>query len=134
MSADDLAAAACALAGTTFRLHGRTEATGLDCVGVLAAALARLGRPAPLPTGYPLRHRNTPDLSALVKSLGLMPVDGAISRGDVLMLRPAPCQLHLAIAAAPDTMVHAHAGLGKVVIGPLPAGWPLIGHWRFSIQ
>lgn len=132
MSADQLAAAACALVGTPFRLHGRNEASGLDCIGVLAAAMARTGRPAPLPTGYALRHRITPDLSAVVGKLGLMPVDGPMARGDVLLLRPAPCQYHLAIVAGRDIIVHAHAGLGKVIIAPLPAEWPLVRHWRFS--
>ena len=130
MSGEALAAAAEALAGTRFRLHGRDPATGLDCVGVLAAALAAIGRGAPLPTGYRLRARAIPDLADAAQACGLVPARGGPRPGDVLLARTGPCQFHLAIAAAGDRFVHAHAGLRRVVVAAGPLPWPLAGHWR----
>lgn len=127
MRGAELANAALALVGTPFRLHGRDPRCGLDCVGVLAAALD-----APLPNGYPLRARRVPDLSGLLAKLGLADTAGPIESGDVLMLRPGPCQFHLVIAVPGDRVVHAHAGLRKVVRGPLPGDWPIARHWRLA--
>lgn len=130
----DLATAAEALVGVPFRLHGRTEAVGLDCVGVVERALARTGRRPRLPNGYALRQRKVPALDAIFEGAGLQRVQEPVLRGDVLMLRPSPCQLHLAIATCPAAMIHAHAGLRKVVSGPRPAQWPCIGHWRLTTR
>jgi hypothetical protein len=46
------------------------------------------------------------------------------------MLRCSPCQFHFAIAVTAARIVHAHAGLRKVVLGPLPDAWPVVGRWR----
>lgn len=127
MTGKDVATAALALVGTPFRLHGRDPRSGLDCVGVLAAAL---GGETGLPNGYALRCRTLPDVPAIMAALGLTEASGDTQPGDVLMLRCAPCQFHFAIAAAADRIVHAHAGLRKVVLGPLPDAWPVIGRWR----
>lgn len=126
MTGEQLAEAALALVGTPYRLHGRDPRVGLDCVGVLAAAL---GQPGSVPNGYALRMRRIPDTASLVGGLGLTEANGAIQPGDVLMLRPSPCQFHLAIASDARSMIHAHAGLRKVVRGPRPE-WPLAAHWR----
>lgn len=40
-------------------------------------------------------------------------------------------QLHLMIGTR-DGIVHAHAGLGRVVLTPGPSPWPLLGAWRFQ--
>ncbi|MFC0203505.1 hypothetical protein [Novosphingobium soli] len=130
MSGEALARAALSLVGAPFRLHGRDPASGLDCLGVLALVCAATGRTARLPTGYALRSRRVPDADRHAAMLGLRPAAGEIARGDVLLLRTAPCQLHLAIAVSAASIVHAHAGLGKVVRGPLPPTWPVLGHWR----
>jgi cell wall-associated NlpC family hydrolase len=130
MSGAALAAAAAALAGTRFRLHGRDPATGLDCVGLLAAALAAIGRPAPLPSGYRLRMRAVPRLAAIAAGCGLAEAAGPAAPGDILLVRPAPCQLHLVIALGGHRFVHAHAGLGRVVLSGRPLAWPIVGHWR----
>lgn len=130
MSGADLAGAAGALVGTPWRLHGRDPATGLDCVGLLGAALAGIGHPVSLPTGYPLRLRRLEDWLPDPRRLGFATAQGAVRAGDVVLLCPGPAQAHLAIASDPDGWVHAHAGLRKVVRQPaLPAGdW--LGHWR----
>lgn len=128
MSGAALAAAAEQLVGVRFRLHGRNSATGLDCVGVLAAALAAIGRPALLPTGYALRSRRLPSLEPFIAACGFAPCEGAVLPGDVLMLRAGPCQHHLAIAAR-GGFVHAHAGLRRVVIAP-SLDEPVVARWQ----
>lgn len=125
----DLAGRARALAGTPFRLHGRDPATGLDCVGVLAVIL---GKSAVLPTGYPLRARRLPPVEPLAASAGLVPASGDPLPGDVLLLRVGAVQHHVAIALGPGSIIHAHAGLRRVVISPRPAEWPIAGHWRLT--
>lgn len=129
MTGEDVATAALALVGKPFRLHGRDPRSGLDCVGVLAAAL---GGETRLPNGYALRSRTLPDVPAIMAALGLTEASGDTQPSDVLMLRCSPCQFHFAIAATRARIVHAHAGLRKVVLGPLPDAWPVIGRWRFS--
>lgn len=130
MSGEALAEAAVALAGTRFRLHGRDPETGLDCIGLLAAALTRIGRPAPLPTGYALRTHVLPALEGMARACGFAQAEGADLPGDVLLLRVGPCQYHLAIAAGGGRVVHAHAGLRRVVIMPDTPGWPVLRRWR----
>lgn len=130
MSGAALATAAEALAGCRFRLHGRDPATGLDCVGVLAAALHAIGRTAPLPRAYALRMRGIANLDAIVAACGLAAATDPIRAGDVLLLRTGACQFHLAIALAGDRFVHAHAGLRRVVVQPGPLAWPVVGRWR----
>ncbi len=125
-----LAQAAEALAGTRFRLHGRDRDTGLDCVGLLAAALVAIGRPAPLPTGYALRSHRIADLETAAAACGLGETEAPSHAGDVLLLRTSPCQHYLAIALAANRFVHAHAGLRRVVIVPGPLPWPTLRRWR----
>lgn len=129
MSAD-LALAAEALIGTPFRLHGRDTARGLDCVGLVAAALEAVGRAAVVPAGYRLRHLDLARFAGAARAAGLVETAGAIAAGDVLLLRPAPGQWHLALAATRGGIVHAHAGLGRVVLTPPPLIWPVERHWR----
>lgn len=132
MSAEQLAAAAASLAGAPFRLHGRDPATGLDCIGVLAIALAAAGRRGRLPNDYTLRNRILPDTSQIAKLCGFIPVLDRIETGDVVICHVGPCQFHFAIALGGNRFVHAHAGLARVVITPGPLPWPIIQHWRLS--
>ena len=129
MTGADLAQAAQALVGSPFRLHGRDPATGLDCIGVLAAALG--GRTA-LPGGYRLKTRGLPELSGVAAACGFKPADGAVAPGDVLMVQVGPCQFHLMIAASAGHFIHAHAGLGRVVLWDAPLEWPVVHHWRLA--
>lgn len=127
-----LAAAAETLVGTPFRLHGREAASGLDCVGLVAAALAAIGRPAPGPRCYGLRNHDIADALVFAARAGLIEAGGAILTGDVLLVRPAPLQHHLLIALGKTGFVHAHAGLRRVVVTPGPLASPLIRHWRLA--
>lgn len=131
MTGAALAAAAESLIGCRFRLHGRDPANGLDCIGVLAAALAATGQTARFPTGYRVRTEHFALLPELARSHGFTPVEGNPQSGDVLFIRPGPGQLHLLIAATqPDTFVEAHAGLGRVVLTAGPTADPVLHQWR----
>lgn len=132
------AQAAESLVGIRFRLFGRDTAYGLDCVGLVAAALARSGRSVSVPTGYGLRNADIADFLPFAMRAGLEPCIGDPMRGDVLLLRPGPAQHHLAIATAPHMIVHAHAGLRRIVAQPLPtdpaSGMPILRAWRLPTE
>ena len=128
-----LAAAAERLVGTPFRLHGRDPVRGLDCVGLVAVALAATGRPAAVPAGYRLRRARIDRILDAAAVAGLAEANGAIEAGDVLLVRPGPGQHHLVVAAACGGFIHAHAGLGRVVATPAPLAWPVARHWRLGV-
>jgi len=127
---DALAAAAMQLVGVPFRLHGRDPRLGLDCVGVLVAAFAAIGRVPRLPLHYRLRRANISDFLTGARELGLVDASGSLAPGDVLVVKPGPAQFHAAIVTQSKTIVHAHAGLGHVVASPAPLPWPVEHHWR----
>ena len=133
MSGAALAAAAARLVGVPFRLHGRDPASGLDCVGLVAASLAGIGRPALAPLGYRLRQRTTDGFLGAAARSGLAETGGPMEPGDVLLVRPGPAQHHLMVVAA-GGFVHAHAGLGRIVLTPAPLGWPVEHHWRLAAR
>ncbi len=118
------------LVGTRFRLHGREPETGLDCIGLLAAAMARGGQPLTLPTGYPMRLRDLSQWLPSPQTCGFTPAAPPYRPGDVVMVQPGPAQYHLAIADRSLGWVHAHAGLRQVVRDAVLPGGSLIHHWR----
>lgn len=126
-----VAVAAMTLVGTPFRLHGRDPATGLDCVGLVAAALARAGAKPIAPTGYGLRNLGIGQWLPLAEQSGLVRVSDAIRAGDVLLIALAHSQHHLVIAADLARVVHAHAGLRRVVLQPHDPTWRASACWRF---
>ena len=119
-----------ALVGCPFRLHGRDPQTGLDCVGLVAAAMAATGRSAAFPTGYTLRRSSVGALGGIAGALGYREASGAVLRGDVVLYRVGACQFHFGIAADDGKLVHAHAGLRRVICGEACADWQICGHWR----
>lgn len=126
-----IAAAARALIGVQFRLHGRSPATGLDCIGLAASALEGAGLPLAVPNGYRLRNR-TDDrwVEFLVRSGFRQLADESLSRdGDFWIVKPHPLQAHLLIAAG-KSFIHADAGLERVVATPGPSRWPVHSIWR----
>ena len=130
-AAEAFALAAEGLAGTRFRLHGRDPATGIDCVGLVVAALAHIARTVPEPNGlYALKNSAIDRALALPRLAGLIAVSGAAMPGDVVLVRVGPAQCHVLILLAGDRFVHAHAGLGRVVVTPGPLVWPIEGRWR----
>ena len=130
------AAAAAALSGIPFRLHGRDPATGLDCVGLVVAALERCGRQAVAPEGYALRALSVAPLLGFAERNGFSAHDPRTptQAGNLVLLRLSAIQAHLAIALDHDRFVHAHAGLRKVVIesGLLPG--ETIARWRLTAK
>lgn len=131
MSGNELAHAAEAFVGASFRLHGRDPIMGLDCVGLVLLAMAEIGRPVRLPLSYHLRNLDPERFLELPAAAGFTePIEGDLEDGDVLMFAPGAAQLHLAIVAVGGGVIHAHAGLRRVVRTPFPLPWPIIGHWR----
>jgi len=85
------------------------------------------------------RIRGHDEVRCLVDALQLPDAAGffepeptELEDGDVLVFAPGPAQLHLAIVAPGGGIIHAHAGLRRVVRTPFPLPWPIIGHWRLS--
>jgi cell wall-associated NlpC family hydrolase len=127
-----MAAAAMELVGVPFRLHGRDRRRGVDCVGVLVIALAAAGRRPRLPLEYTLRRTSIGDFVAAAADVGLCPADGDLTAGDLLVAKPGAAQFHAGICGFDNSIVHAHAGLGRVVLTPAPLPWPLEHHWRLT--
>ena len=125
-----LAEAGRGLVGCRFRLHGRDPDTGLDCVGVLAVAMARAGFRADWPLDYALRSQGLVKAVSMAGDWGFAPVNGARWPGDVMMIRVGPCQSHLVLCEQGGAVIHAHAGLRRVVLSPSRPDGEVIGHWR----
>lgn len=127
-----LARAAAELVGTPFQLHGTSAEHGVDCVGVVACALARIGHQPRLPQGYGLRNSRIEHHLAFAAMNGLSQTCGPLQSGDVVLVVPGPGQHHLLIVEDVSHFIHAHAGLRKVVRMPGPLTWPIEQHWRLS--
>ncbi|MFA6218935.1 MAG: NlpC/P60 family protein [Erythrobacter sp.] len=128
------ASAAEACIGVPFRLHGRSRATGLDCVGLVVCALSDSGIAAVAPDRYALRNLAIDRHLPLVARNGFREAGGAILRGDLLLVTPGPAQHHLVVASGPNAFVHAHAGLRRVVRQTSLLVWPILHHWRLAGQ
>lgn len=128
-----LAAAALDLVGCPFRLHGRDPATGLDCVGLVAASLERIGRMVDAPSDYRLHGGCLDRFDGWAAMYGLEPAPAATkgAPGDVLLCEPGVRQFHV-LLDADALLVHAHIGLGRVVATPLPAPWAVRRRWRLQ--
>jgi cell wall-associated NlpC family hydrolase len=126
----EFAAAAEGLVGVPFRFRGRDPETGLDCVGLVGAALDAIGRPSPAMARYTMRQTDFAPQLARAELAGFAGARGPIRPGDVLLVQPGPAQIHLLVVGPSGSLVHAHAGLGKVVVTPPPSPWPVARHWR----
>lgn len=111
-----------ALVGKPFRLHGRDE-RGVDCVGLVAIAYGQA-----VPGGYALR---TADAGAVSGPLAVLKFrkQRIPKPGDILLLDAGPAQLHLGLWTG-DSVIHADAGLRRVVETPGMPRWPIISIWR----
>jgi hypothetical protein len=117
-----------ACVGTRFRPQGRVPGLGLDCVGVVLVAAAAAGLDRFRPQAYSMGGDHEAVIAQALVEAGCRAVDAPIS-GDILVIAPAPQRRHLGVLT-PAGMVHAHAGLGRVVEGPLDPDWTQIGAWR----
>jgi murein DD-endopeptidase / murein LD-carboxypeptidase len=129
---DRIATRAMTLLGAPFRLHGRSPETGLDCVGVVAACLFEVGYRFETPNDYRIRGDFEGRAQAFFTDSKFRNVDdGSWMAGDILLLRPGPRHIHFAVLAHVGA-VHAHVGLGRVVLTPLPLPYGNITQWRFQ--
>lgn len=123
---------AIALIGTRFRLHGRDRHTGVDCVGLVAVALAAAGASPVAPQGYQLRNMSIGRWLGYAQRSGLSLVRDEIEPGDVMLLGLSSVQHHLVIAVSESEMVHAHAGLRRVVLQQLVPPTSILARWRLT--
>ena len=124
------ARAARSFIGAPFRLQGRNRERGLDCVGLVSAALHEIGQPHRTPESYSLRNLHAQEVWPMFAASGFAPASQSIEAGDLLLTKPGPGQLHLMIATGMASFIHAHAGLGRVVETPGPPQYPLLFSWR----
>lgn len=119
------------LVGAPFRAQGRDRMTGLDCVGLVAAAAGIA--PNYVPADYRLRGGGSARLHCGLERFGFRRLpDGQAQAGDVVLLRSGPEQMHL-VVLTPAGFVQAHAGLRRVVETPGAPPWPRISAWRYSV-
>ena len=118
---------ALALVGTPFRAQGREPRTGLDCAGVAICAFAQ--PPEQFRRDYRLRGNHRDALHAALQAHFRRVPRSQCRGGDLMLLRVAADQLHLAIRT-PVGFVHADAGIGHVVETPGIPRWPLLAVYR----
>lgn len=126
--AGDIVAAARGCVGTRFRGQGRVSGVGLDCLGVVIVAAAAAGVRLPDEADYSLRGEGLLRLDARIAE-AMVRVERA-EAGDVLLFEPGSAIRHLGVWTG-TSLIHAHAGLRRVVEGPVDPAWALIGIYRF---
>lgn len=124
------ALAAANLIGVPFRLHGRDPSKGLDCIGLVHAALVAIDRRPIAPEGYRLRNSDPSRWLGYAELSGFQKSTGELMIGDIVLIEPGMGQLHLIIADGTGQSVHAHAGLGRVVREPIPIRTAPLAQWR----
>lgn len=122
---NDPVPAARALLGVPFRLHGRAPELGLDCVGLVAVAY---GLSENVPTGYSLRSRDLAHWERIIRAQGFARRRAGWRRGDLLLLCPGAAQIHLGVWTGAG-LIHADAGLGRIVETPDIPRWPVLSAW-----
>ena len=126
MTGDEIVARARQCVGAPFRAQGRRPEWGLDCIGLAAVATGRLEVPA----DYPLRGGSAERRERELGRAGFR-LMGERRPGDLLVMQAGPGQLHLGILTD-SGIVHADAGLRRVVERPGAVPWPLLSAWRVS--
>jgi cell wall-associated NlpC family hydrolase len=126
MTGEQIAARARACIGVRFRPQGRDVVAGLDCIGLVAHALA-VDR---VRNDYALRGGSLRELESGLVAAGLH-VPSEAQAGDVLVMRCGAEQLHLGIWTG-GGLVHADAGLGRVAERPGSSPWPVLRNWRLN--
>lgn len=126
-----MAKKAMSLCGTSFRLHGRDQAEGLDCIGVADQCLLSIDLDSGVPNGYSVRGGSEETITAFMADIGFerFGPESRLREGDFVLVRPSPVQWHFLIRAQ-NGFVHAHGGLGKVVFCPGDAPWSIVSIFR----
>ena len=116
-----------ALLGCRFRPQGRSVATGLDCIGVVALTYGLDG--ADVPSRYRLRGKQSDrSLAGLNHYFRVIPKD-KVRISDLLLCAAGPDQLHLVVKTM-GGFIHADAGLRRVVETPGAPPWPVLKAFR----
>lgn len=113
--------------GARFRPQGRDRDHGLDCIGVAMIAARAAGVDLRSPP-YRLGGDHEAVLDIALAAAGLQRLTIPLP-GDLLAVAPTACRRHLAIVTDRG-VVHAHAGIGRVVEAPIDPAWTLVGAWR----
>jgi hypothetical protein len=124
--------AAAAFVGCPFRLHGLDPATGLDCVGLVYASLAAMGHHPVAPRGYGLRNLSVDQWLEFAERSGLEPATGPAGGDEVLLAALGYGQHHLLITTGQGEVVHAHAGLRRVVRHRRDPAIRIDARWRVN--
>jgi hypothetical protein len=132
--ATSLGEAATRFIGAPFRLHGFDPATGLDCVGLVVASLAVLGGHPVAPHGYGLRNLCIDQWLHFAERSGLVRARRAIGPDEVILARLGYGQHHLLITVGDGDVVHAHAGLRRVVRHRRDNTLGLSARWRVGVE
>ncbi|GGI69002.1 hypothetical protein GCM10007973_02600 [Polymorphobacter multimanifer] len=127
LAADAVVAAARLCLGPAFRPQGRVPGLGLDCVGVVLAAAAALGLRPEVPA-YRLGGDHAGLAETVIAAAGARRIRTA-HPGDIVLMAPRVRLRHLGILVA-GGRVHAHAGVGRVIEGPVDPAWQWLGAWR----
>lgn len=124
---------AVSLCGTRFRLHGREEENGLDCIGLANQCLLAVDVDCQAPNGYSIRGGSEAIIRDFMAETGFerFPPEAELCEGDLVLVQPSPVQWHFMVRAE-DGFVHAHAGLGMVVFCPGDPPWPIISIFRLT--
>jgi murein DD-endopeptidase / murein LD-carboxypeptidase len=125
MSAERAVRRARACIGSPFRLHGRSAATGLDCVGLVALAYDIIDV---APDGYALRNGEGDRWEAVLDRCFSRRLGPGLQSGDILFMHGGPNQFHLGIWDG-DGLIHADTRIRRVVQSPGRVAWPVIGTW-----
>ncbi len=139
MGSDDeagrrIAAAARGFLGVPFRLHGRDPGTGIDCVGLALLSVRAAGFPVAEPPPYRVRSGHAAPAMRWMEALGLTEARSPAA-GDIIVAAVSPIQIHLLVDGGPGRdggLIHAHAGLGRVVEMAWPAEWRLLSRRRVT--
>ncbi|MFT6008686.1 MAG: hypothetical protein ACI9TB_001922, partial [Parasphingorhabdus sp.] len=83
---------AMALCGAPFCLHGRDEATGLDCIGLAQQCLIAGRFECDVPNGYSIRGGSERSISEFMAETGFerFPPETFLREGDIVLVRPSP--------------------------------------------
>lgn len=117
------------MVGARFRPQGCDPRIGLDCVGLVWAAYAAAGRVLARPGGYPLRGWARGRVEAGLEGAGFGPAGEERREGDVALIALDAGQFHLGLIGT-DRLVHAHAGLRRVVETPVEGMGQDVARWR----
>jgi hypothetical protein len=100
-------------------------------VGLVWAAYTAAGKRLVRPSDYPLRGWSRDQVEAGLARAGFVPVVGDGCQGDVALIALNAGQFHLGLMGQ-DRMIHAHAGLRRVVETPLDGLANEAVRWRLA--